>query len=461
MNFKQRPAGWYELREHSGEYLEVSRLDEFTGFGDLTECIAHWSGEIWDEVAHAEKETVPTHSTLAEISEDRGATYLLFAEILKVSSSDDALQARLLDYLANFPTRYESIDKEPQFDSQSIEAWSRYAIGKIKMRPDYKFASFYISEDGYWGEPRGLEYRDANFLHSRPYNKGEGCGSYVIAVLGLELNSWYKNRCEYFGEPLDSEGFEEYLNYRVFGWEKNLMSDSIFPRYDNFTAAESFVLSRLIGLVLDLYPLPMANLSTAGHAALQKALKIIHSPGKGEVQSARDASIRDTVLSTLERNFGAPRNLELTINGAPRLEIMGHQVGGIERLSTSPTLPSPRLVKTFQEAEEYAASVMAALGFSKVQVSRMGSDEGIDVSSFEALAQVKMEGVKTSREKIQRLTGVCSVYKKDAIFFSLSGYSVPALEWAEKTSTACFEFDYDGSLMARSTEASNLLKYGA
>ena len=47
------------------------------------------------------------------------------------------------------------------------------------------------------------------------------------------------------------------------------------------------------------------------------------------------------------------------------------------------------------------------------------------------------------------------------MFFSLAGFTEAALEWADETSTAAFEFGFDESISARSAVAHELLADGA
>jgi hypothetical protein len=119
--------------------------------------------------------------------------------------------------------------------------------------------------------------------------------------------------------------------------------------------------------------------------------------------------------------------------------------------------PTPRLVKSAIEAERLAAEWMVALGFQDAQVTPVGSDGGIDVTSSSAVAQVKMEGVATGRPQVQALSGAASVKQKAPLFFSLAGYTRHALEWAERAHVACFEFAHDGSLEPRTNSAWDLM----
>lgn len=110
--------------------------------------------------------------------------------------------------------------------------------------------------------------------------------------------------------------------------------------------------------------------------------------------------------------------------------------------------PERRLIKTFADAEIYAAEYLRYLGFVDAIPTPAGSDGGIDVVSRYAIAQVKMEGIATGRPVIQALLGVATIEGKMPVAFSLAGYTTQALEWADRARVACFEFAVDGSMVA-------------
>lgn len=125
-----------------------------------------------------------------------------------------------------------------------------------------------------------------------------------------------------------------------------------------------------------------------------------------------------------------------------------------------PSLPAPRLVRTFREAEQYAAEVMEHLGFTNVVLSGRGADGGIDVRCAEAVVQVKMEALAVGRPVIQAIFGIASMENRHAAVFSLSGYTKQAVEWADKAGVALLAFAFDGSLEPANDAASGLLRHG-
>jgi hypothetical protein len=124
-------------------------------------------------------------------------------------------------------------------------------------------------------------------------------------------------------------------------------------------------------------------------------------------------------------------------------------------------LPSPRMLKGHRAAEAYAGEVLEALGFSKVRTTSVGPDGGIDIVSDQAVAQVKMEALPTGRDRLQALFGAATVEGKYAVFFSLAGYTAPAIAWADKAGVALLEFGFDGSIVPANGRGATLLLDGA
>lgn len=120
-------------------------------------------------------------------------------------------------------------------------------------------------------------------------------------------------------------------------------------------------------------------------------------------------------------------------------------------------LPAPRLVKSAAAAEDYAAEVLRALGYLDADPTPPGPDGGVDVVGSHVVAQVKMEAVRTGSPAVQALFGIASLAQKQPFFFSLAGYATQALEFAERAQIACFEFELDGSISARSKASEAIL----
>ena len=119
-------------------------------------------------------------------------------------------------------------------------------------------------------------------------------------------------------------------------------------------------------------------------------------------------------------------------------------------------LPYPRLIKTPKDAEDYAKEVLASLGYLGVSVTPPGADGGVDARGKDVVAQVKLEGTKTGSPKLQALSGIASHEKRQAVFFSLAGYSSEAVKWANDTGMILIEFDYGGGVVPVSEAAYEL-----
>ena len=128
---------------------------------------------------------------------------------------------------------------------------------------------------------------------------------------------------------------------------------------------------------------------------------------------------------------------------------------------TRTTMPNPGLIKTPADAELHAREVLRSLGFEDASITPRGPDGGVDVRGSRIVAQVKLEGVKTDAHRLQSLSGIASHESKAAAFFSLAGYTKPAVDWAERVGMALFEFDYSGEVVPRSTAATRMLMNSA
>jgi hypothetical protein len=106
--------------------------------------------------------------------------------------------------------------------------------------------------------------------------------------------------------------------------------------------------------------------------------------------------------------------------------------------------PASRLIRTARDAEEVVSEWMIHFGFSDAKVTPIGPDAGIDVISSEAVVQVKMESVPTSRPAVQQLYGVAASKGLQPFFFALAGFTKDAVNWGTEQEIALFTFDYSG-----------------
>jgi hypothetical protein len=107
--------------------------------------------------------------------------------------------------------------------------------------------------------------------------------------------------------------------------------------------------------------------------------------------------------------------------------------------------PTDTLIRIPHDAEVAAAAWMRFWGHQDVTVAAPGADGGIDVSSSEAVAQVKAETAPLGRPVAQALLGAATAEGKAALLFSLGGFTAQALEWATRAGVAAFLFDLQGN----------------
>jgi hypothetical protein len=126
-------------------------------------------------------------------------------------------------------------------------------------------------------------------------------------------------------------------------------------------------------------------------------------------------------------------------------------------LSGAKSSPPKMAIENWEDAENFAVKYMRWLGFADARKTRAGSDEGKDVESSRAVAQVKDMGTGVSRPMLQQLFGVAAAEKKIPVFFARS-YAKTAKEWGQKHGMALFQFSIRGDVKAVSTKAEQILK---
>ena len=111
---------------------------------------------------------------------------------------------------------------------------------------------------------------------------------------------------------------------------------------------------------------------------------------------------------------------------------------------------------SWQLAEALAATHMQSIGFPDSQTTGSGTDRGIDVVSESAVAQVKAHSAPVGAPDVQRLRGA-SHEKEEALFYSLSGYTSQALEFAEISGVSLFTFDSSNNVEPANSHALRLI----
>lgn len=114
-------------------------------------------------------------------------------------------------------------------------------------------------------------------------------------------------------------------------------------------------------------------------------------------------------------------------------------------------------ILTWKDAEVAAAQHMCrVLGFSDAVLTGPGTDNGIDVKAMYAVAQVKNLSQPVGQPDLQRLVGANEL-GKTMLFYSSSGYSRQACDYAERIGIALFRFDPPGAPAPVSSTARRLL----
>lgn len=109
-------------------------------------------------------------------------------------------------------------------------------------------------------------------------------------------------------------------------------------------------------------------------------------------------------------------------------------------------------VRDFEDSERFAAAHMRYLGFADAVHTDAGADSGVDVESIRAVAQVKFHAKPIGSPGLQNLRGV-AWQKEFALFYSLSGYTQRALDWAETNGITLFTYTRQGTVRASNAAA--------
>lgn len=108
--------------------------------------------------------------------------------------------------------------------------------------------------------------------------------------------------------------------------------------------------------------------------------------------------------------------------------------------------PSPRLIRSPEDAEVAAAEWTRWLGFPDAHVTGRGADGGVDIRGKSVVGQVKAHMGRISRPDLQRLYGVAQAEKRLPLFFSLMSYTEQSIRWADSVGMALFRFNHAGEV---------------
>ncbi|WP_433077747.1 restriction endonuclease [Dactylosporangium sp. CA-052675] len=112
--------------------------------------------------------------------------------------------------------------------------------------------------------------------------------------------------------------------------------------------------------------------------------------------------------------------------------------------------PSPT---SWQQAEALAVWHLRLLGFADARRTGAGADAGADVLATGAVAQVKHWTEPVGQPPLRDLFGVAQAAAAKPFFYSLAGYTAPALEWANGTNMALFTYTLAGNVVALNSAA--------
>jgi hypothetical protein len=113
------------------------------------------------------------------------------------------------------------------------------------------------------------------------------------------------------------------------------------------------------------------------------------------------------------------------------------------------------VIAPWQQAEELAAEMLRACGFSDAAVTAAGSDGGLDVVGRGVIAQVKYLGHRAGSADLQRLAGA-NVGGAQAVFFSLAGFSQQAVRYADAVRMALFTVELPDTVLPVNAAAREL-----
>lgn len=133
------------------------------------------------------------------------------------------------------------------------------------------------------------------------------------------------------------------------------------------------------------------------------------------------------------------------------VSVPAEQVPALERdapqIEAVPDEQAGPAVSSWQQAEALAAWHMQKLGFEDAKMTPPGADGGLDVRATDAVAQVKHYATPIGAPVIQQLRGAAHG-RGAALFYSLSGYTKAAVEYANDAAVALFTYNESGDVQS-------------
>ena len=117
---------------------------------------------------------------------------------------------------------------------------------------------------------------------------------------------------------------------------------------------------------------------------------------------------------------------------------------------------------TWRDYEKAAVAFLVSLGYSGVGAAAAGADGGVDVWVTGTLVgQVKAQQTKVGSPPLQQLYGIACKENVQGLFFSKSGYSKPAIQWANSVEMPLFNVSYRGDHFAVEPVNRSAKQFGA
>ncbi|MGW7256525.1 restriction endonuclease [Streptomyces sp. NPDC054834] len=192
-------------------------------------------------------------------------------------------------------------------------------------------------------------------------------------------------------------------------------------------------------------------LTDRGAAVSDKGVSYRFDPQPEDVIDAPEASWGQLTVGGLVFSFSQNPRLRVALAAREEAAAAAPSTAAAHR-------PVQRLIRDARDAELAAVDWMRYLGFTDAVATPVGADEGIDVLAERAVAQVKKEGSPTTRPTVQQLHGVAAAKQRSALFFSMAGYTPPAIAWASQQGIALFQYDLQGTPQPVNPPALRLLE---
>ncbi|MFK0059731.1 restriction endonuclease [Streptomyces werraensis] len=192
-------------------------------------------------------------------------------------------------------------------------------------------------------------------------------------------------------------------------------------------------------------------LTDRGAAVSDKGISYRFNPQPEDVSDATEGGWGHLAVGKLVFRFLQHSRLRVALAAREKAAAASPPAASVHR-------PAQRLIRDARDAELAAVDWMHYLGFTDAAATPVGADEGIDVLAEHAVAQVKKEGSRTTRPTVQQLHGVATAKQRAALFFSMAGYTPPAIAWASQQGIALFKYDLQGRPQPINPPALSLLE---